>query len=553
MSQDFINSLMNYALDVNVQMSKLNSVRQVEINDMPVGSGFTSVTAARKSFKSFIVGIIPPDVTANFKAVDVVNSRMSLPSQSTARGQSVSSGVNIPPGATRGLYGSGPQELQPVRTRFTDKELGESISRDLKRRRFSDADVVRLTPLMVGNINAECGGGGGFYDCRNYNIANLHTGRPGEYVDPNDLSKGYKTPPIPPKGGKYVLGTDYTGSGEKPPHQAYPTYFQASSSLDEATSNFVSNVLQGWPGVASAQDVSSYNRALRPDLYSDVPGRVGNNARGQYYGAPPAIYERNMQAGAMRYVKNYGGTLVSTQGGIGYYTVQGAIAGPPEAKNGPPGAEIITSGNITDPETGDPLSSTGRNIRVTTDHLRYAVVQRQLDQLNRQILIAQQIPPLAMLVNPQEFTRSYEHQTDTPKTRRGHIVHMWLEKPITISCHGVTAGQYIIASDGSGGLTNRFRTQSLSYLNLASLVRIYKNNGYIFSGDVFGDLNSNIQMLTMCVYIYYDGHIYLGSFDDFQITDSADKPYNISYSYRFTVRYDIDVTAVTDNQIVGLG
>jgi len=165
-------------------------------------------------------------------------------------------------------------------------------------------------------------------------------------------------------------------------------------------------------------------------------------------------------------------------------------------------------------------------------------------QINRMI----QTPGLAMLINPQEFSRSYEHTIDTPKARRGHIVHMWLEKPMSISCKGQSAAQYAMAADNTGGITHQRRIYSLSYENIMSLVMLYRNNGYVYTSATGNSdqSNSGIPVLAAGIYIYYDGHIYIGSFDDFSITDDAEKPFNLSYDFKFTVRYDIDISAVTN-------
>jgi len=40
----------------------------------------------------------------------------------------------------------------------------------------------------------------------------------------------------------------------------------------------------------------------------------------------------------------------------------------------------------------------------------------------------------------------------------------------------------------------------------------------------------------------------LGSFDDFGVTDAAGKPFNMSYSMKFNVRYDMAVPAKPESQ-----
>lgn len=214
----------------------------------------------------------------------------------------------------------------------------------------------------------------------------------------------------------------------------------------------------------------------------------------------------------------------------------------------PPASGIMMTGNISSPEPDDPLLLVGRNL-VLSDRRR-EVVNKQLEELNNQIDVANSIPSLLMLINPQEFSRSYEHQVDVTKGRRGPIVSMWLEKPLSISGKGVTAAQYAFSpGKKGGGLTNLNRVHSLSYANLMSLVMTYRNNGHLYTQAVTGDSqNFGIPVISMSVYIYYDGNIYIGSFDDFSVTDDAEKPYNLSYSWNFTARYHFDV--LNDDQTI---
>ncbi len=189
------------------------------------------------------------------------------------------------------------------------------------------------------------------------------------------------------------------------------------------------------------------------------------------------------------------------------------------------------------------------------DDTRKKITDRYVESIRSDIETVRRTPPLLMMINPETFDRSYSPSVDaSAKGRQGHIVHMWLEKPLSISCKGVTAGQYVFNSEGSGGLSNFNRIQSVSYQNLLSLIMMYKNNGTIYDGYSIGSGSLGVPVLQMSLYIYYDGKIYIGSFDDFSVEDSADKPYSLSYSYRFNVRYEIEVSTanVTDRAILGL-
>jgi len=132
-------------------------------------------------------------------------------------------------------------------------------------------------------------------------------------------------------------------------------------------------------------------------------------------------------------------------------------------------AYLMKSGQITDPE--DKLrDGLGRSVQVA-DERRLAIAAIQTASLRVQIDLIKQTPPLIMLINPSQLSRRYEAGADSStKGRYGHIVHNWLERPFHLEASGVTAGQYIIDAEGSGGLTNARRVHSLSYANLLSLV-----------------------------------------------------------------------------------
>jgi len=199
---------------------------------------------------------------------------------------------------------------------------------------------------------------------------------------------------------------------------------------------------------------------------------------------------------------------------------------------------------LTTENASDPNINFGRNLRESDK--RKPVVDAQIQALRRQLELFQAIPPLALLLNPREFTKNYEKSVDDGnKGRQKNIVHLWLEKPLSISGKGVTAAQYVLNIDGSGGLNHHNRIHSISYQNLMSLVLTYRNNGIAFTGSESSDYNQGIPSIPMSLFIYYDQHMYIGSFDSFEITDSGDKPHNLEYSFKFTTRYDFPV--LSDN------
>lgn len=202
---------------------------------------------------------------------------------------------------------------------------------------------------------------------------------------------------------------------------------------------------------------------------------------------------------------------------------------------------IMLYSGATRLESSDPnYVQLNKNVRAASAE-RQKIAEAQTSVIRQQIQILQGLPPLAFLVNPREFTKNYEQAVDSgTKGRFGHIVHSWLERPLKISSSGVSAAQYVMDAFGGGGLSTERRVHSISYHNLMSALMLYKNNGVLFSGNEVG-WERGIPLIAFSLYIYFDNHIYIGSFDDFEISDKADKPYNMEYSFRFNVRYDLDI------------
>lgn len=510
--------------DINPWLDDLATAITEKIDNL-APEAYGSLAGSKTPFKPFIVGFIPPDVIVNHVPVEQQKATVaSVGSQSaTTPGQSAAGGK------------TGPMELVKTETIFSEKALGNSIYNNLKKRNFSESDARRLTPLLVGHARAELAtdGRGNFKtDC--FNIGNVH-------------SQG------PKQGGYYYRGKDFHGSGEKgldpsKVGKSYDTYFVGATNLDDGVDRWVGATL-GWKNVRNATNGQEFAAALRPDIFPESRG--GNN--GPYFTAgnspdDPLVvgYGRNVQGGANAYKSRNPDPTQPDPDGIksgGGVTSSQLATGQ---------ANIMSPEPVTTLEDDDPIGGrTGRNLQQSRDPARLKTVASQVAELRAQIEAVKRTPSLYMLVAPQSFNRSYEHSIDAPKGRRRHIVHMWLEKPMTITCKGVTAAQYIFDSAGTGGLTSKNRVHSLSYANLMSLVRMYKNNGFLFTRTAGQDesRNGGVRQIAMSIFIYFDGHVYIGSFDDFSITDTADKPYNLEYSFKFTVRYDMEASSVTDAEV----
>jgi hypothetical protein len=162
------------------------------------------------------------------------------------------------------------------------------------------------------------------------------------------------------------------------------------------------------------------------------------------------------------------------------------------------------------------------------------------------------IPPLVLLVNPTSFSRNYTKRiTDGAYTRKGHVAQFDGEELPTIDCSG-QIGAYVAAdlnnagvrNQGTGGVTRWMRRFSASWQNLMSLWTFYRNNGYVYHAEntmgMSGGEEPSRIALVGAVQIYYDGVIYLGSFDEFSMDETEDKPHSMSYSFKFTFTNEVD-------------
>jgi hypothetical protein len=164
-------------------------------------------------------------------------------------------------------------------------------------------------------------------------------------------------------------------------------------------------------------------------------------------------------------------------------------------------------------------------------------------------------PPLRMLVNPQSFNVADEKKVSNGNwTRNGPIVEHWGSNQGKLEASGTLGGFY--AQDlqrwEMPGLSRTARQYSASYQNFLSLYLLYRNNGgvYLIGQDANDPQRSRLSLVGS-VYIYFDGVMYLGSFDDFSITETEGKPHSLDYRFSFTIRarFRLDRPANYEQQV----
>lgn len=488
-------------------------------------SSFGTMTASTRNPKPFIVGFIAPDNPVNFTPIQISKVKLSdLAAQS---------GISAPaPGAGKGQLGPDfwvnfvamcnrlkldPKELAKVFYNESGFIPSKKNTKGNPPRIVAQgiAQFVKNTAIKVGGVPPA------LWDTFSTLSGEQQLPYIETYLDKAGIKNGRKAGsiysthfggyPLPGYGRGYMSRAKY---GSLP--QDKQSAIEKAVTSHGGTLNFMFKAYHqnsgidgegGFPqdGVAGSADLKRYMNKIV------LAGSISNDI---------SAAEAAIAAGA-----------VPTKPGAAATKAQDNV----KKKDDTPAGTIMKTGSITDPN--DPLSDgLGRSVVVASER-RLEIAAKQTLALRSQIDMINRTPPLVLLINPVRFERDYEQSVDTSSKGRYHnIVQYWLERPFSISCSGQTAGQYAVNAEGDGGITNMYRIFSLSYVNLLSLLMIYKNNGILFAGE---ESDRGIPILGMSVFIYYDQHIYIGSFDTFSITDAAVKPFNMSYEFRFTVRYDV--------------
>lgn len=182
---------------------------------------------------------------------------------------------------------------------------------------------------------------------------------------------------------------------------------------------------------------------------------------------------------------------------------------------------------------GSPLLTTDMGKALT------AAQQATIKATRQAIDAMAKCPPLAMLVSPASFgVKGEKIVSDGNWGRKGPIIEFWGDQQDKISASGKLAGFYAIDSQNIAGpgITRWARNFAASWQNFQSLFQLYRSNGALFLPD--DTTAGQYQTLSMLgsIYIYYDNVLYIGSFDDFSITENDTAPHTIEYSFEFTVR-----------------
>lgn len=156
-------------------------------------------------------------------------------------------------------------------------------------------------------------------------------------------------------------------------------------------------------------------------------------------------------------------------------------------------------------------------------------------------------PVLALAINPREFSKQMTKKVTQSRHRseirdKGAYTYNFVFDELDVmTCSGTSAMFY-----GQNGLTTDNRRNSLGFRNLDSLIQIYRNNGRNYrkrptnAAPLVTGGNGLIETVGRVI-IAFDDFIYRGSFDSFSVDETDDKPFNMTFSFQYTISNTIDV------------
>lgn len=544
-----------------------------DIEGDPAAAAFIPISQAAASgqnTKMFVVGILPPTANVTGRLLDrSATVPPAPPSVTVSDAATTSPGVEGGPskGGDQPYYTVPGYKLTPASGTSAGAEPSNTpISADKTAPTFNKMSVMQLWGVMAAAYQQLYGRAPTSQELQFYvaqclretsgNIPNNNFGGVGNWTEAQipEYAK-------PPKGSTYVVQTP---SG--------PRYFQSKATPVDGAKSYLSAVT-GNPNTryaAQQGDAMGYMMSLAQSNYYEEPVSTYYGDSGKYKGIFKSLLARVAAEMAPHGVKldNGSGLPSSTPNSCAFNESNKDYQKRTKGKKGvswrrfnkdtpydttcpldPPGSSTTESWATTGKASADKAGETIASTAQTSIDLRAQTLARLMDaqaaaikQTQIKIEEMAKMPPLRLIVNPSSFSVTSEKiVSDGNHGRHGPIVEHWGAQQDKIEGSGKVAAFYAIdAVGGAGpGLTRTARNVSESYRNLMSLYLIYKNNGTLWFDPTPDSGNAVEPTLSLVgsVYIYYDHTLYIGSFDNFSINESDEKPFSLDYSFSFSVRY----------------
>jgi hypothetical protein len=175
--------------------------------------------------------------------------------------------------------------------------------------------------------------------------------------------------------------------------------------------------------------------------------------------------------------------------------------------------------------------------KVPQDHKPFVISIYKLS--GKKEALGESLVTLGLFVNPSDIQIGNVFISSNQYTRRGWVSTLWGNQQSTISANGSTGGFYYGAEKGTG-LTNFNRKDAITFINLLSLMSMFKNNGSNFTKestekDIYMSGFSRVINVMDAIKISYDGSEYLGEFISFTLEEDAAQPYRLNYTFEFVI------------------
>lgn len=144
---------------------------------------------------------------------------------------------------------------------------------------------------------------------------------------------------------------------------------------------------------------------------------------------------------------------------------------------------------------------------------------------------------LVLHVNPSSISMSYAKQIERIQTKGGWVEQHWGEAARSLSLNMATGGFKRLFSGlsnvtGGGQDTGGTRRETIAYDKYLDMLALFHNNGSIY------DTSGQIAFQGI-IKVSFDGGVYLGWFQSFNVTEAAEKPYQFDLTAEFTVAHEI--------------
>lgn len=142
---------------------------------------------------------------------------------------------------------------------------------------------------------------------------------------------------------------------------------------------------------------------------------------------------------------------------------------------------------------------------------------------------------MVLHVNPSSLAIQYNRQVERIQTRGGFVEQHWGDATSEITIEQATGG-FMRLYSGLSNVTNPAyggtRRETIAYDKYLDMLALFHHNGSVY------DTRGNI-VLQGIVKMTFDGGVYLGWFNSFTVTESAEKPYQFTLSTAFTVHKEV--------------